>query len=113
MADFAEIALAHSKECRAIDLRIAADTIVQTGMKAIAIYVVPRLIRLVGTVHKHRLRIPIGACSREIIATLNQQDAFAGWRKALRYRRTAGATSDDDDVIMLRHRLQPLVEKPG
>jgi hypothetical protein len=95
----AEIPLAHAQQHGAIELRVAADEVVDAGVERAAILVVPGLRRLVAIGDEHRLAVPVLPLARQEIAALQQQDARAGRREGVRKRAAARAGSNDDDVV--------------
>src|SRR6185437_17030128 len=99
---------------RAIHLRIAADVVVQAGMKRLAVAAVPGLRRLVDAVDEHLLRVPVRGRARQVVAAFEQKYTFAGRREPLHERRAARSRSDHDHVVVtIVWHAQPPVANPG
>src|SRR5471030_498299 len=100
MPDLAEIGLAQTQQRGAIKLGVAADVVVYAGMEGFAVLVVPGFPGLILGLHEDGLRIPVVLLAPQEVAALDQQDALAAGRQAVRQRAAAGAAADDDDVVM-------------
>src|SRR5665213_173505 len=114
--DLVEVALPHAKECSAVDLRIAANVVMQAWMEAFAILAVPGLVRLIGAINEDGLRIPVCGRAWEIVTALEKQNALAARCEAMRHGRAAGPAADNNHIVMVRHASelsQPPVAKPG
>ena len=59
MADLSEVLLAEPVERGAVELRRAADEVVDSWLERLAVRVVPRVRRHVAVVDEHRLRQPV------------------------------------------------------
>src|SRR5258706_5121017 len=105
MFELAEVLAAKPQERRAVDLRIATYVIVNSGVEFFAVFVEPSLFRLVSTFEKYCARAHVLALARQIPTALQQQDPLARAGQCPHQRSAAGARSDDDDVVMLRHRV--------
>jgi len=66
---FAKIAFAQAEQSGAVDLRVAADEVMQPGMKCAAVAAVPRFLRLVGRIDEDGLGIPVVSGARQVTAT--------------------------------------------
>ena len=112
MADRAEVLLAQAEQDRAVELRVAADVVVQAGVEALSVRGVPRLRRLVGAVHDDGLAVPVARAALDVVATLHEQDALPRLREAPRHRAAARPRSDDDDVVVLAGHDRPAPRHP-
>ena len=101
MDDLVEIALAQPEQRRAIDLGIAADIVMERGLKAVARRVGPCLVGLVLAVDEDGLGAPVRFLARQIIAAFEDQNALSGRREPLRERSAAGAAADNDQIIFV------------
>src|SRR6478752_2492743 len=75
--DFVKVTLTQTKEDAAIDLAIATDKIVKSGMKFLSLRVVPGVCCLITRVRKDGLAVPIFSLPRQIIAALQQEDSLS------------------------------------
>ena len=96
----AEILEAQAVERAAVDLRVAADDVVQPGVELVTGTVLPDVGALVLAVDEHGLARPVGAFALQIVAALEDEDALAGRRQLERHRPAAGPRADDDDVVV-------------
>src|ERR1700728_4023152 len=105
VTDFSKILLAKSQQCRAVNLRVPADVILNARVKGLSILVVPRLLGLVFGFEKDRTGVPVILLSWQVSAPVQKQNAFARWSKMVGEGPATGARADDDDVkmILLRH----------
>ena len=104
MLHLAKVAFAQPEQGRAVNLRIAADVVVQRRAEGVALGVGPGFIGLVDGIDEHCLGAPVQLAARQVVAALKDQDAFARSRHPLRQRRAAGPAADDDQVVMIsRH----------
>ena len=96
--DRAEVVLAEAREARAVDLRVAADDVVDPGLEDPAGAVEPALGGLVAAFGEHRVRGPVLRLARQPPPALEHEhvDAAAGERE--RRRGAAHARADDDHV---------------
>ena len=99
MDDLAEVFAAQAEQGSAVNFGVAADAIVQAGMEGPAVAAVPGFHRLILAVDKNRFRAPVVALALEIVAALQEQDAFAGRGKTQRQCPATGAGTDDDEVV--------------
>ena len=74
----AKVPFAKAEQGSAIHFGVAADEIVQSGMKRTAVAVVPSLSRLVGGIDEDGLGIPVVSRARQIAAALQHQDSLTG-----------------------------------
>src|SRR6266446_4775505 len=100
MPEFIRILFAQPKPGRAIDLRVAADEITESGPDLAAVLVEHHLGRIIL---ERTVIIPIVLLARQERPAFQHQDALAAWRKAIQQSATARARADDDDVEMLVH----------
>ena len=75
--ELAEVLLAQPVERRAVELRRAADEVVDLRLERLALLVVPRVRRDVAVVDEHVLREPVLRLARQPVAALEQQDPLA------------------------------------
>src|SRR5919108_6045091 len=99
MLDLAEVALAKPKEDRAVELGVAADVVLGVRPEALAVLVVPLLLRDVPGLAEDLLRVPVLRLAGQVAAPLEQQDPLAGRRQLVREGAPAGAGADDDRVV--------------
>jgi hypothetical protein len=99
--DLAEVPLAQAEQDRTVELRVAADEVLLVGLEGAAVLVVPELAGKVAVVDKDLTAIPVLWLARQVAATLQQQDPLARRRQLVRQRATAGAGTNDDDVVVL------------
>src|SRR5262245_25609102 len=99
MAELAEILRPQAVQRGAVELRRAADEVVDLRLERLALLVVPRLRRDVAVVDEHVLREPILRLAWKPVPTLQQEDPLARWREMPRERAAACAAADDDHVI--------------
>src|ERR1700684_1297969 len=76
-------------------------------MKRVSIFVVPCFLRPVFRFKKDRAGIPVVLLPRQVAASFQKQNPFAGWSKVIGERSAAGSGADNNDVemILLRHGL--------
>ncbi len=101
MPDLAEVLLAQAKERRPIHLRVAPDIVMNAGMERTAVAAVPGLLGHVSRFHEDFGSIPVLALARQIIATLQEQDALARGSESVSERSTPRPAADDDDVVVI------------
>ena len=99
MLQLAEVLLAEPVQRRAVELRRAADEVVDTRLEGLAARVVPRVRRDVAVVHEHVLVRPVLGLARQPVAALEQEDALARRGEVASQRSAARAGPDDDHVI--------------
>ena len=111
MLHLAKVAFAQPEQGRAVNLRIAADVVVQRRAEGVALGVGPGFFGLVDAIDKNRLRTPVQLAARQVVTTLENQDAFARGRHPLRQRRAAGPAADDDEVVMISRHWRTLKKR--
>ncbi len=97
---FAEVALAQAEQRQAVDLRVAPYEVVQARVELLALGTVPGFRRLVGAVDEHGLGIPVLAGTRQVVAALEHQDAFASCSELLSHRAAAWTAANHDQVVV-------------
>lgn len=110
MHDLAEIALAKTEQCRAIDLRVAADVVMERRRERLSPCIRPGLPALVVTIDKDRLRAPVLLGALEVIAALQNQNMLAARCEPLGQRGASRSAADDDDVVTI---CKPRVSSGG
>ena len=109
MAQLAEVLLPQPVEGGAVELRRAADEVVDLRLKGCAVRVVPRLGRHVAVLHEHVLREPVLGLTWEPVAAFEQEDPLAR-RSQMPCERPAACTGADDDHVVVVHLLStPIV----
>src|SRR5919108_2530845 len=103
VVDLAEVPLTQPEEDGAVDLRLAPDVVVLTGVERLPVLVEPRLVRLVLVADEYRAAVPVVRLAPQVIAALEDEDALAGGRQPVRERAAPGAGPDDDHVVVLGH----------
>jgi hypothetical protein len=68
------------------------------GMERFASDVLPDLFGVVLTLNIDEARIPIGFLSRDIIASLEEQDSLPGGSQSVTQSPSAGSRADNDDI---------------
>src|SRR5215467_15311068 len=99
--DLAEILLAHAEEDRSVELCVPADEVLLVGLEGAAVLVIPELAGQVTVVDEDLAAVPVFRLARQVASALEQQDPLARRRQLVRQRATAGAGTDDDDVVVL------------
>ncbi len=102
MFDFTKIFFAEAKECCAVKLGVAADVIVGVWVEFLPILVAPVFRRIVPAIHIDGLRIPVRFLTRDVVATFDQEDPFAGRGQTISECASARAGADDDHVVVVR-----------
>ena len=91
VVELAEVLLAQPVERGAVELRRAADEVVDLRLERLALRVVPGVRRDVAVVDEHVLGEPVLRLARQPVAALEQEDPLAGGgqvaRRACRRRR--------------------------
>ena len=108
MLELAEVLLAQAVERRAIELRGAADEVVDLRLERRAGAVLPRIGRDVAVLDEDLAGGPVLRLARQPIASLEQQDALAGRREVRGQCPTARAGADDDDVVVLHQEISSI-----
>src|SRR6478736_1140947 len=104
MAKVAEVLFPEPVERGAVELRRAADEVVDLRLERRAARVVPGVRRDVAVVDEDVLREPVRRLARQPIAALQEKDLLPRRSEVARERATARAGSDDDHVIGV-HRI--------
>jgi hypothetical protein len=105
VAKLTEVLGTQAIEGSAVQLRGAADEVVDLRLKRVSVAVVPGVGRDVAVVREHVLRRPVARSAGEPATALEQQDALARRREMSRKRAAARARADDDDVIRVHDRI--------
>ena len=87
-----------------VQLRRAADVVVDLRLEGLAIRVVPGLGRDVPSLDEYRIGVPVLALSRKEVPAFDEQDLRSRWSEGVRKRAPTRAGADDDHVVALRHR---------
>ena len=98
VGQLAEVLRAQPVERGAVELRRAADVVVDLGLERVVVLVVPGVRRHVAVLDEDVVRLPVRRLAREPAAALEQQDPLARRREVARQRPAAGAAPDHDDV---------------
>ena len=101
VSNLTEILLTKPQQGRAINLRIAADVILNAGKERLAVLVIPGLFGPVLGFDKDRLGIPVVFLARQVAAAFEKQNPFPRRRQMVSQRSSAGSRSDDDDVVTI------------
>ena len=94
-----EILLTKAVERRAVELRRAADEVVDLRLERRSLRVVPGVLGHVLVVDEDVLGEPVGGLAGEPVAPLEQQDPLPGRCQVAREGAAACPGSDDDDVV--------------
>ena len=105
--ELAEVLAPQPVERRAVELRLAADVVVDPGLEALALLVVPRVRRHVPVLDEHLVGVPVLDLARQPVAALEDEDPLARRREVPGQRAAAGAAADDDDVEVVRAHPAP------
>src|ERR1044072_7735924 len=100
MSNLAEVFLSQPKECGAVKFRVSTNEIIGVRMEFPAFVVAPRLFGVVFPFEVYRARAPILLLTRNVIATLEEQDLLARRCEAVSKRTTACARADYDYVVV-------------
>src|SRR5258708_40290834 len=100
MLKVAEILSAQPIKGRTIHLGGAPHEIVDTGLKGLAVLVLPDVSGDVAILDNHLFGTPILGLSRQPVAAFEQQDVLSQGSQMIGQRPAAGAAADDDDVIV-------------
>lgn len=98
VAQLSEIFLPQPEECRSVEFRISPDVIVCVRVKRLAALVPPHLLRLILALDIYCHRIPVIFLPRDVVASLDQQDAFTRRGKRVGESSPTRSAPDDDDV---------------
>jgi hypothetical protein len=99
VAQLAEVLGAQAVERRPVELRGAADEVVDLRLEGPVALVVPGVLRDVAVVDEDVAREPVLRLARQPVAALEEQDPLARRGKAVDERPSARAAADDDDVV--------------
>src|SRR5438105_9437605 len=100
MFDLAEVFSAQAKERRTIEFSISANVVVRVWVQGLSILVSPFFFRLILAFNIDGARIPVRLLARNIVAALQNENAFPRGRQAVDERSAACAGSDDDYVVV-------------
>ena len=105
-----EVLLPESIEGGAVELGLAADVVVDPGLEALALVVVPRVLRHVTVLDEDLAGVPVLDLARQPVAAFEQEDPLPGWGEVPGKRAAAGSGADDDHVVraIVRHPPSPL-----
>jgi hypothetical protein len=103
----AEVGFAQPVERRAVELRGAADEVVDLRLERLAVRVEPGVLGDVAVVDEDVLGEPVRRLARQPVATLQQQDPLARRRQAPRQGAASRTGADDDDVVRVQLRAPP------
>ena len=101
---FIEVTLAEAQQDAAVDLAIATDKIMKSGMKFLSLRVILGVRRLITRIRKDGLAVPIFPLPRQIIAALQEEDALSCLCQPPGHGAPAWARANDDHIIMLAAR---------
>src|SRR3954452_3952004 len=109
MAELAEVLASEAVQRGAVELRLAADVVVDPGLECLAALVVPGIRRHVPVLDEDLFGVPVLDLARQPVATLEDQDPLARRREVTGERPAACAAADDDHVVRsgLGHRYIP------
>ena len=96
-----EILLTEAVERRAVELRVAANEVVDLRLERLPFGVIPGVLGYVLVVDEDVLREPVGGFAGEPVAPLEQQDPLPGRCQMAREGAAACPGSDDDDVVRI------------
>jgi hypothetical protein len=65
VAKFAEVLRAETEQCRAVELGVPPDVVVDLGLELVAVPVVPDLLREVLPTYEYRLGLPVVPLPRQ------------------------------------------------
>src|SRR5262245_20867707 len=97
--DFAEVALAHAKQRRAVNLGVAAYPVAGARAERVAIAIRPDLVRVVAVLLHHVDRAPVLLFAGQKATALENEDLLAGVRQPVPQGPAARTGADDDDVV--------------
>ena len=98
--ELAEVLLAQPVQRRAVELRRAADEVVDLRLERLAVLVVPGVLGDVAVVDEDVGGRPVLRLARQPVAALDQQHPLAGRSQAVDEGAPAGAATDHDDVVV-------------
>ena len=99
--DLSEVSLTKPQQRRAIYLRIAADVILNAGLKRLAILVKPRLLGPVLGFDKDSAGVPVVFLTRQVPAPFQQQNPLPRRSQMVGECSSTGSRSYDDDIVMI------------
>ncbi len=99
--ELAEVALPEPVQGGSVELRRAADEVVDLGLERLAVLVVPAVGRHVPVVDEDRRRIPVLDLARQPVTALQDQDPLAGRCQPVRQGAAACPRPDDDHVVVV------------
>src|SRR6266699_1255175 len=101
MTNLAEVFFAQAEQCRAVELRVAADKIVRVRMQLFAINVARRFFRVVPGFQGDCARAPVVLLARHVIAAFEQKNLLTGGREFVSERAATRARADNDYVVLI------------
>jgi hypothetical protein len=101
VAKLTEVLRAEAEQCRAIELGVPADVVVDLGLELVAVPVVPGLLRGVLPAYEHCLGLPVVALPWQEWSSLQPEHLCAVRGKSVPERPTPGSRPDDDNVVVL------------
>ena len=98
----AEVLGTQPEQSRAVELRVAADVVVDLRLERVVVPVVPGLGEA-GTSpgRRPRCELQLSRSRGQVAAAFEEQHALAGGRQAVRDGAAAGTAADDDDVVVV------------
>src|SRR5947209_6904129 len=101
MTDLAEVLRPQPEQRGAVELGVAADVVVDLGRELVAVLVVPELRRAVLPANENLGGAPVVALSRQVVASLEEEDPLSCRREPVGEGATPRSGPDDDDVEVL------------
>src|SRR6187200_817550 len=103
VSKLAEVLGSQAVERGAVELRRAADEVVDLRLERLTPLVVPGFGRDVASIDEDVLGEPVLGLSRQPVASLEQEDPLAGGCEPVREGAATGAAPDHDHVVVLGH----------
>ncbi len=101
VAKLAEVLRAEAEQCRAVELGVPADVVVDLWLELVAVPVIPDLLRGVLPAYEHRLGLPVVALPWQERPSLQPEHLRAVRGEPVPERPTPGSRPDDDNVVVL------------
>src|SRR5215213_11203198 len=101
VAKLAEVLRPEAEQRRAVELGVAADVVVDLGLKFVAVPVVPGLLRGVLPAYEHSVGLPVVAFPWQERPSLQPEHFRAVRGEPVSEGPTPGSRPDDDNVIVL------------
>jgi hypothetical protein len=102
VAQFSKILFAEPKQGSPEKLRVAADIVVCVRVQLFAGLIPPHFRGLVLALGINSLRTPVVLLSWDVVATFEQENAFARRCQPVGERTAAGSRSNNDNVVVIR-----------